>query len=272
MDDHFASCHNSSSHKPPYLSRPDFSCCLCSDSQKFVTPEVSAIVTHLTKDHNVTQEKALLFLCRLDANFDDDEGDEILVPLINLFASSESSSDESEQLEEQLDVDQLEVDPGDMDCVSQSSDDGEEYDLECEICEEKNFISQRELCLHLNLEHKIGWDRKNELDCKSADYGCYLCTFKCRERRTLKMHLSNNHTHLGNKCRFCPVRFMEHADRDRHQLEQHSDQSESFYHCPICQHICTSTVGFSLQFKAWKLFFCNFSGHCPKAREFAPPE
>lgn len=210
----------------------------------------------------MTQEKALLFLCRLDANFDDDDGDEILVPLINLFASSESSSDddESEHLEDQLEVDQLEVDPGDMDCVSQSSDDGEDYDLECEICEDKNFISQRELCLHLNLEHKIGWDRKNELDCKSADYGCYLCTFKCREKRTLKMHLSNNHTHLGNKCRFCPVRFMEHVDRDRHQLEQHSDQSESFYHCPICQHICTSTASFLLLSKTRKLinYFVTF--------------
>jgi hypothetical protein len=245
MDDHFASNHNSATCKFLFISRPDFSCGLCHESQSFVTKQVSTIIFHLMNVHGVVQEKVLALLSRLYVDSDEEGTDEILVPLVNLFASSESSlgDDELEQLDEHLEMNQLEVDPCDMDCVSQSSDDdNNSYFLECEICEEKNFISARELCLHLYKEHKMGWDRKSELDCRSADYGCYLCTFKCSAKRALKMHLCNDHTHLGNKCRFCPVRFLEHANRDRHQLDQHPDQSDSFYHCPVCQFVSTSTV------------------------------
>jgi len=249
MDNHYNSSHNSLSAKHPFLSRPDFSCCLCLPSDKFITADVSSIMTHLMREHSVKQEKALLSLCSLDIDSDEDDvGDDILVPLVNLFASSESSSDddETEHLEEQFGIDQLDVDPEEIDCVSQSSD-GEDLDrfadlLECELCEEKSCISPRELCLHLSQEHKLGWDKKSEMDCRSAEYGCYLCTFKCREKSDLKLHLTNDHTHLGNKCRFCPVRFKEHKDRDRHQLEQHSDQQHNFYQCPICHHVSTSTV------------------------------
>ncbi|CAB3379275.1 Hypothetical predicted protein [Cloeon dipterum] len=245
LEEHLTSFHKSCAMRHPFLIRPEYTCRMC--IEKFNTQEISSIVNHFMSEHNVKDEKVLYFLSKLHVDSDDDElTNEILVPMVNLFASSESSSEEDdfEQPDDHFGIDLLDVDPEDIDCVSESSlDDANEVDpiIECELCEEKSFVSPRELCFHLNEEHKLGWDKKSELDCRTAEYGCYLCTFICKSKRQLKTHLKNDHTHLGNKCRFCPVRFKEHQDRDKHQLEQHPDQ-QNFYQCPICQFVCTSTA------------------------------
>lgn len=200
---------------------------------------------------------------------DEDAAENILVPQVNLNASSDNessadeapssdgeASDEEEESPTRRRSTEADVDPEDMDCVSDSSDDeglplSSLEKLSCEMCAEKSFASPRDLCAHLFSIHKLHWDRKSLTD-SDAQYHCESCAHKAPDRQGLARHRTQVHRGVagrGGKCRFCPQLFQLAEARNQHQLQMHADQQRAFYRCPVCQLLTSSTVSNSSNFR-----------------------
>ncbi|KAF4518556.1 hypothetical protein B566_EDAN004300 [Ephemera danica] len=276
---------------PQQAQQEGMMCCSLCEERFCSNQTATSLFSHLCQQHAVVPAKALNLLLTqqqqvkneepaaaepsetltfpTDPEWPGCEEEEVVVPQVDLPSSEESedvagcSSDEGDDISQHGEP---EVDPEDVDCVSDSSDDEDVAvaRLACELCTESALGSPRALCAHLHAAHRMHWDRKaavNDTAVADTHYACHRCNHGAGDKLSLARHWAQAHPGEGkggSRCLYCPQRFLQSPIKDQHQLSSHAEHQRSFYRCPFCQMLSSSTrphTGVNLKCRVCLLLF-----------------